>query len=90
VLFGQTAKEWKIANPKAKGNMRDNATVEQLILLNVLQGVHALLIKWDTDIGERKKILKEVVTDFKPIIQNKGLKSIQELQNRVKKQKRLS
>ena len=90
VLFGQTAKEWKIANPNLKGNMRDNATVEQLILLNVLQGVHALLIKWDTDISERRKILKEVVKDFMPIIQSKGLKSIQEIQSRVKKQQKRS
>ncbi len=90
VLFGTTAKAWKIANPEAKGNMRDEASVEQLILLNVLQGVHALLIKWDTDINERKKILKEVVDDFMPIIQNTGLKSMQEIKNRVKKQKRLS
>ncbi len=89
VLFGHTAKEWKISNPGLKGNMRDYASVEQLIVLNVLQGVHALLIKWDTDIVERKKILQEVVGDFMPIVQNTKLKSLQELKSRVNKQNRL-
>ncbi len=90
VLFGTTAKEWKIANPSLKGNMRDHASVEQLILLNVMQGVHALLIKWDTDIHERRRILKEVVNDFTPIIKNERLKSIENLKTRIGKRKRLS
>ena len=88
VLFGYTAKEWKISNPTKKGNMRDHATVEQLILLNVLQGVHALLIKWDTDLDERRRILKEVVDDFLPIIKADKLKSVRDLLQKVGRQKK--
>jgi len=44
-LFGMTAKEWKAANPNAEGNMRDNATVEQLVVLSSLESMNALLIQ---------------------------------------------
>lgn len=44
-LFGMTAKEWKAANPGADGNMRDNATVEQLVVLSSLESMNALLIQ---------------------------------------------
>ena len=87
-LFGQTAKEWKRAHPNKNGNMRDYASVEELIVLNVLQGVHALLIKWDTDKEERKRILKEVVDDFLPIIRNKRLKSVDDLKKKIADQKK--
>lgn len=86
-LFGQTAKEWKRANPGKNGNMRDHATVEELIVLNVLQGVHALLIKWDTGKEERRRILREVVADFLPIISNQRLKSITDLKKKIANQK---
>lgn len=33
VLFGQTAKQWRMANPKKKGNIRDYATLQQLLVL---------------------------------------------------------
>ena len=64
--------------------MRDEATIEQLILLNVMQGVHALLIKWDTEFDERKRILKEVVQDFTPIIKADKLKSVKDLIKKIK------
>ena len=46
-LFGMTAKEWRIANPdKAKSeNIRDSATIEQLIVLTNLESYNAQLIK---------------------------------------------
>ena len=44
-LFGTTAKEWKAQNPEAKGNMRDEATIQQLIVLSNLESMNAELIK---------------------------------------------
>lgn len=44
-LFGTTAAEWKRANPTAKGNLRDNATMEQLVVLSSLESQNALLIE---------------------------------------------
>ena len=40
-LFGQTAKEWREANPKLEGNMREYATIEQLLVLANIEGMNA-------------------------------------------------
>ncbi len=44
-LFGSTAREWREQNPKLAGNMRDHATLEQLLVLVNLQTVNAELIR---------------------------------------------
>ncbi len=44
-LFGQTAKEWREANPDARGNVRDNALLEQLVVLTNLESLNAVLIR---------------------------------------------
>jgi len=43
-LFGITSKQWKDSNPSEKGNIRDKATLEQLIVLSNLESINALLI----------------------------------------------
>lgn len=43
-LFGLTAAEWRLANPKIDGNMRDIATLEQLVVLSNLESINAVLI----------------------------------------------
>jgi len=88
VLFGQTARQWKLSNPRKLGNQRDHASIEELIVLNVLQGVHALLIKWDTGLEDRKTILQEVVTDFLPIIKASHLKSVSALKKQLSGKKK--
>jgi hypothetical protein len=45
-LFGQTAKQWRDANTKLDGNMRDHAAIEQLLVLANLEGMNAELIPW--------------------------------------------
>ena len=44
-LFGKTAKNWQNSNPDKKGNMRDYATVEQLVVLANLESLNAEFIK---------------------------------------------
>ena len=44
VLFGKTAKQWKDENPDIKGNMRDGATLNQLLILANLESYNAVLI----------------------------------------------
>ena len=44
-LFGMTAKTWRENNPEAKGNIRDNATAEQLLVLANLENLNAEFIK---------------------------------------------
>ncbi|MBI2803122.1 MAG: KilA-N domain-containing protein [Gammaproteobacteria bacterium] len=59
-LFGQTAKQWRDANPKLEGNMREYATVEQLLVLANIEGMNAELIHMRLSQGERLKRLNEI------------------------------
>lgn len=59
-LFEMTAKEWKIANPKKKGNMRDHATSEQLLVLANLESHNAHFIKEGLSQDERLAKLNEI------------------------------
>ncbi len=43
VLFGKTAREWREENPDAKGNIRDNATIYQLLVLSNMESYNAVL-----------------------------------------------
>jgi hypothetical protein len=43
-LFGITAAQWRQANPDQPGNMRDAATLEQLVVLSNLESINAVLI----------------------------------------------
>jgi hypothetical protein len=59
-LFGQTAKQWRDANPKLEGNMREYATVEQLLVLANIEGMNAEFIHMGLTQGERLKRLNEI------------------------------
>lgn len=59
-LFGKTAKEWKAANLEAKGNMRDHASAEQLLVLANLENLNAEFIKQGLKGDERLHRLNEI------------------------------
>jgi hypothetical protein len=59
-LFGRTAKQWRDANPKLDGNMRDHATVEQLLVLANIEGMNAELIHMSLTQGERLQRLNQI------------------------------
>ena len=59
-LFGTTAKQWQEANPTLKGNIRDYATAEQLLVLANLENLNAHLIKEGHKNTERLGKLNEV------------------------------
>jgi hypothetical protein len=44
-LFGMTAQEWKNQNPTLEGNIRDQASLEQLVVLSNMESINALLIQ---------------------------------------------
>ena len=52
-LFGSTAKQWRDKNPKKKGNIRDYATIPQLICLSNLENINAYLIECGISQSER-------------------------------------
>lgn len=59
-LFGRTAKEWRDANPGLDGNMRDHATVEQLLVLANIEGMNAEFIHMSLPPGDRLKRLNQI------------------------------
>lgn len=59
-LFGVTAKQWQAMNPNQKGNIRDYATAEQLLVLANLENLNAHLIKERLSQDERLQKLNEV------------------------------
>jgi hypothetical protein len=52
-LFGKTAAQWRSDNPDSKGNIRDEATLEQLVVLSNMESINALLIRQGLSQGER-------------------------------------
>lgn len=60
-LFGKTAADWRRENPTAKGtNIRDAATVEQLVVMSSLESQNALLIQQKVDQATRLQILNNL------------------------------
>ena len=59
-LFGQTAKQWRDSNPRLDGNMREYATVEQLLVLANIEGMNAEFIHMRIAQGKRLKRLNEI------------------------------
>ena len=59
-LFGHTAKQWRDANPKLDGNLRDHATIEQLLVLANLESLNAEFIHMNLSPGERLRKLNTI------------------------------
>ncbi len=60
VLFGKTAKEWKAENPDKEGNIRDYASIQQLLVLANMESYNAVLIKQDKSQKERMELLHQL------------------------------
>ena len=55
-LFGMTAKQWREANPEFKGNIRDYATINELICLSNMENLNAVFI--NEKMPQRKRLVK--------------------------------
>jgi hypothetical protein len=76
-LFGVTAKEWRESNPEKNGNIRDDSTLEQLVVLSNMESINALLIRQGLKQNERLIELNKVaITQMKSLIENNSLKSL--------------
>lgn len=58
-LFGKTAKEWREENPGKKGNIRDYASLQYLLVLANLESYNAILIEQNMDQRRRLELLRE-------------------------------
>jgi len=73
-LFGITAKQWRNANPDLKGNMRDYATINELICLSNMENLNAIFIN-DT-ISQKERLIKL------NLIAIQQMKILQDVENR--------
>ena len=71
-LFGATAKQWRDENPKEKGNMRDYASIEQLVCLSNLENLNAVFIDEGFKQPERLQKLNAIaISQMKILSQTK-------------------
>lgn len=76
-LFGLTAKEWRENNPDKKGNVRDYASLEQLVVLSNMESINTLLISQGITPSERLRELNKVaITQMKSLVKNKAIKQL--------------
>ena len=75
-LFGNTAKQWRDANPKLEGNVRDYASVEQLLVLANMEGMNAEFIHMGLPQGERLKRLNQIAIRQMQVLTSFNLKSL--------------
>ena len=76
-LFGITAKEWRDKNPNKSGNIRDFATIEQLVVLSNMESINALLI--GQSLAQKNRLIqlnKVAISQMKSLTENKAFKKI--------------
>jgi len=81
IVFGISAKQWRIDNPNlpADRNIRDYASVLDLIILNNLQFLDSMLLQWECEKEERRNMLKDAYDFQYPILKrSKTIKKMQE------------
>ena len=69
-MFGITAKQWKEANPQLKGNIRDYATINQLICLSNMENLNAVFINDGLPQSERLEKLNKIAIQQMKILEN--------------------
>lgn len=76
-LFGITAKDWRENSTNQKGNIRDYATIEQLVVLSNMESINALLIGQGLEQSERLIHLNKVaITQMKSLIESKSIQKL--------------
>ena len=74
-MFGMTAKQWREANPNLKGNIRDYATINELICLSNMENINAVLINDGMPQGERLVKLNQIAIQQMQVLEdNSGRK----------------
>lgn len=79
-LFGMTAKEWRDQNPDKLGNIRDNASLEKLVVLSNIESINALLISQSIPQSNRLIQLNAVaIMQMKSLLKNVELKQLKKI-----------
>ena len=76
-LFGMTAKEWREANSDKTGNIRDEASIEQLVVLSNMESINALLIQQGLkQINRLFQLNKVAISQMKSLVENREIKKL--------------
>ncbi|CAD5248214.1 MULTISPECIES: KilA-N domain-containing protein [unclassified Imperialibacter] len=76
-LFGKTARQWREENPETEGNIRDQATIEQLVVLSNLESINAMLIHQQLPPTERLTQLNQIaITQMTSLVNAKPIKHL--------------
>ena len=78
-LFGQTAKQWKNNNPGKKGNVRDDANLNQLLVLANMESYNAILIEQGKSQSERLILLRNLAIRQMDTLVSINLSAVSEL-----------
>ena len=79
-LFGTTAKEWRVKNSKKKGNLRDDASLEQLTVLANLENLNAYLMEHGFEQDERLELLnREAIKQMELLLSYDAVKGLENL-----------
>lgn len=80
-LFGMTAGEWREANPTLKGNIRDYASIEQLLVIANMESFNAILIEQKVPQCDRLEQLNNMAASQLRVLQNTNNKLLLEEKN---------
>ena len=69
-MFGKTAKEWQEENPNIKGNIRDYATINQLICLSNMENLNSVFINDSLPQSERLEKLNKIAIQQMQVLEN--------------------
>lgn len=75
-MFGMTAKQWREANPKLKGNIRDYATINELICLSNMENINAVLINDNIPQGERLVKLNQIAIQQMRVLEGNSTREL--------------
>lgn len=75
-MFGITARQWREANPELKGNIRDYATINELICLSNMENINAVLIEEDIAQGERLLKLNQIAIQQMRVLEGDGARKL--------------
>jgi len=87
-MFGLTAKEWRIRNPSLKGNIRDYASINQLICLSNLENLNAVFINEGIEQPERLEKLNRIAIQQMRVLEENDRPLL--ISDRLKKQKSIT
>ena len=73
-MFGLTAKDWREANPNLKGNIRDYATINELICLSNMENLNSVFIEQGLPQSERLMKLNQSAIQQMSVLENAGEK----------------